>query len=243
MIFLTADDFGLDSENNRGIIVGIEEGWLKSVSVIVNRRASQSALQYLQRQKNRILLVGLHFNLTEGKPLTKCPSLVDSRGSFYPLGRLLWRLFWKKINLAEVSQELEAQYQKLRQVGIPIIHLNSHQHIHFWPPLFKLFVGFAKRKGIVWVRQGNWQLWWLGPPRLAKWTTALLSWWNSRGRLPRIIFWDFRWSGGLRNLLKLNQKSPKRYLEIGLHLAQKAKRFPEREKELQFWRRVLKITQ
>jgi predicted glycoside hydrolase/deacetylase ChbG (UPF0249 family) len=69
--------------------------------------------------------VGLHFNLTYGKPLSRkraVPSLINNKGLF---SRDSSR--WSQ---EHISLELEAQYKRFISAGLRPTHLDSHHHIH-----------------------------------------------------------------------------------------------------------------
>ena len=88
-------------------------------------------------EANQGLGVGLHFNLTEGRPLTDVPSLVDAQGNFLLRGSLLRRSALGRIDPAEVAGELEAQLDRFSELGLNPTHLDSHEHVHMAPPLFR----------------------------------------------------------------------------------------------------------
>lgn len=99
--------------------------------------------------------VGIHLNLTCGKPLSRpnlIASLLDPSGVFYPLPRLMRRLALKKVNPQEIRLELKAQVQHVLKANITPTHLDTHQHIHFYPLVNKIVQDLAAEFGITWVR-------------------------------------------------------------------------------------------
>src|SRR5438477_12490970 len=84
-LVITADDFGISPGVNAGIEEAIAAETVSSVSVLVNAPGFDDAVVRLRRIGDRVC-VGLHLNLTLGRPLTACRSLVDARtGHLLPL--------------------------------------------------------------------------------------------------------------------------------------------------------------
>ena len=66
---VTADYFGLDAEVNAAIVKGVSAGFVSSVSLLVNFPSFGEACD-LARRHGFTDRIGLHFNVTEGRPLT-----------------------------------------------------------------------------------------------------------------------------------------------------------------------------
>src|SRR5881392_3105313 len=63
--------------------------------------------------------VGLHLNLTAGKPLSHGGTLCDPRtGGFHPLTALVVRALAGRIDPADVAAECAAQVARLRGAGV-----------------------------------------------------------------------------------------------------------------------------
>jgi predicted glycoside hydrolase/deacetylase ChbG (UPF0249 family) len=83
---------------------------------------------------------GVHLNLTQGRPVlpvARVPSLVGADGRFRPLGAFLIRLAFRRIVMDEVAAEWRAQIDAARRAGVRISHLDSHQHVHLIPRIFR----------------------------------------------------------------------------------------------------------
>ncbi len=65
-IIINADDFGWCPERDRGILELFQKGCITSTTVLINGR---NAINALQEARKLNLPVGLHLNLTEGKPI------------------------------------------------------------------------------------------------------------------------------------------------------------------------------
>jgi predicted glycoside hydrolase/deacetylase ChbG (UPF0249 family) len=134
-LVIHADDFGLTESITRAIIRSMQEGVVRSTSLLANLPCSPAALE---EAKGHRLDVGWHVNFTLGKPLSparEVTSLVDARGNFYPLPCLLRRSFQRKLRGAEILRELQAQWEVFRAAGVLPTHLDGHQHVHLFPQL------------------------------------------------------------------------------------------------------------
>lgn len=154
-LIVNADDLGADSGRNKGIFEAIKAGVITSVSVLPNAPASQEAMEWIQTEGLGLVSVGLHFNLSEGRPLCRgLNRLLDSQGRFLGKEACL-RLLSKKADQSlrkEVELELEAQLNWALSWGVPISHINGHQHVHVFPALLDSLLAYAKEAGVVWVR-------------------------------------------------------------------------------------------
>ena len=77
-LIINSDDFGLSKSITDGIIDGIKGGVLTSTSIMANMGYAKYAVE--QAIKNNISCVGLHINLTVGKPIIANPHLTDAGG-------------------------------------------------------------------------------------------------------------------------------------------------------------------
>jgi len=48
-----------------------------------------------------------------------------------------------KVSRPQIRNELARQYNRLAETGLNITHIDSHHHIHLYPPIFKIFLRFA----------------------------------------------------------------------------------------------------
>lgn len=68
-LIVTADDMGICEERNQGIVKAMREGVVTQTSVIANGLAAEEGVALLKKYgliKGRL---GLHLNLTEGRPI------------------------------------------------------------------------------------------------------------------------------------------------------------------------------
>jgi len=133
VVIINADDFGMSSAVNRAILSGVEQGLVTSTSIMANMPGFEEAVR-LEREHDLLRgRVGVHLNLTEGRPLTApilaCSIFCGADGSFFfKRDRPLFRL-GKPVRDA-VYEELRTQLQRVVDAGITPTHLDSHHHIH-----------------------------------------------------------------------------------------------------------------
>ena len=153
-IIINADDFGRHAEINRAVEEGLVHGCLRSATVMPGGAAFAGAIDIARRHEE--LGLGVHFTLVDGHPILppeEIPSLVGSEGDFLPDHTALLKRYLKGgVNLEEVRRELAAQLQKVEATGIPISHVDSHQHMHTLPGIIDIVLDLAARAGIRAVR-------------------------------------------------------------------------------------------
>lgn len=152
-LIVNADDFGQTRGINAGIIRAHREGILTSATLMANGPAFENAVQLAR--KNPDLGVGVHLNLVEGRPLSppgEVASLLDSNGAFVSKYRLIGRYIFRGLQLAELRKELAAQIKRVTDCGIVPTHVDSHKHIHAFPPFFRVVLKVLRDFGIGAVR-------------------------------------------------------------------------------------------
>ncbi|HLK11353.1 MAG TPA: ChbG/HpnK family deacetylase [Candidatus Binatia bacterium] len=228
-VIFHADDFGLTSAVNAGILEACERGVLRSTSLIVTAEAADDAVTGARSLPR--LDVGVHLTLVEERPAlppAHIPSLVkDDRfwpthagiAARYALGR--WRA-------AEARTELAAQLDRFVAFGLAPSHVDGHQHLHLLPGVYRFVVAEARRRGIRFVRTT------LGDPLfgegagtrtlmlLAVRTAARVA--GARRRLAPFTTIGFLHAGGgmtsarlLAFLDRIRRRTPDAIVEVMLH--------------------------
>jgi len=134
-IIVTSDDFGYNEERTLGACKLYDDGYFSRASIMVNMPYYENAV-ILAKEKNIFDKIGLHLNLTEGKPLTdavkKFTNICDPDGSFNQVfhANSKSRLFLNKENSRALEIEIRAQIEKYISQGFTLMHLDSHQHVH-----------------------------------------------------------------------------------------------------------------
>ena len=153
-VIFNADDFGLCSSINAGVIESHEKGVVSSASIIATGEAFEEAARYAAG--NKTLDMGLHLALCDGTPVCdprEVPSLVEKDGKFYSnYAAFIKSYFGGKICMAEVEKEFRAQLAKALAAGLEISHLDSHQHLHALPAILQIVIRLAKENNIPAIR-------------------------------------------------------------------------------------------
>src|SRR6185312_11376957 len=103
-IVLCADDYGQAPAISQGIINLIEKGRLSATSCMVNSDYWAEHAKWLLPYQQQID-IGLHFNLTEGRALSK--EYQSRHGDhFQALGQVLRRAFTRSLSQAVIEAEL-----------------------------------------------------------------------------------------------------------------------------------------
>ncbi|MCC0651356.1 MULTISPECIES: chitin disaccharide deacetylase [unclassified Clostridioides] len=125
-IIINADDFGYCEAVNYGIISAHNNGIVKSTSMMANMPGVEHGVKLLK--ENRDLNCGVHMTLSCGRPLlSNLKTIVDKEGFFI---RRITDEIIKKMDYDEIYEELCAQIERVKGLGIDISHLDSHHHIH-----------------------------------------------------------------------------------------------------------------
>lgn len=134
-IIINADDFGLSRTINERIVALLSCGVVTSATLVGNGEAVEEAARLVGAHPR--CSFGVHLNITEGRPLTCSPGLraiLDARGCFDGNRVRMLRL---RADVREaIYQEWAAQVQRIRSLGVPITHLDSHHHVHTLVGLF-----------------------------------------------------------------------------------------------------------
>ena len=146
-IIINADDFGLCTGINKAIQQAHKHGVLTSATIMTNMPAAEEAIKMAKKMPK--LGIGVHLNLSKGKPLSKEPDvemLVNANGQFTAsLLRLsLLSVIRHKFRNA-IRAELTCQIQWLIDKGITPTHLDSHKNFHAFPPIFPIVCELARR--------------------------------------------------------------------------------------------------
>jgi predicted glycoside hydrolase/deacetylase ChbG (UPF0249 family) len=144
-LIINADDFGLSSLVNTAIISCFEKGIINSTSLMTNTPGFLEAVE-LAKEKNYTDRIGVHINLTQGKPLTnfKFSKYLNEDGTWDQSSFSNREIWLNKEIKNGFLEEIAAQINIVKKVGIIPSHINSHHHIHTFPALFFLFLKICR---------------------------------------------------------------------------------------------------
>src|SRR5205085_3946565 len=109
-IVLCADDYGQAPAISEGIINLLQNNRLSATSCMVNTIYWEDHAKWLapfRQQKD----IGLHFNLTEGKPLSREYKKIQG-DTFQPLYKVMMLAFMRSLSQPAIEAELHAQLDR-----------------------------------------------------------------------------------------------------------------------------------
>ncbi|MEB0048310.1 MULTISPECIES: ChbG/HpnK family deacetylase [unclassified Pseudomonas] len=149
-VIVNADDFGLSANENAVIFGAFQAGVISSATAMANMPAFEAAC-VMARHPLLEGRIGLHFNLTYGRPLSQGilgrATFCDSLGEF-DLNLPRYSLWLNRLDREAVLDELQAQWQRCLNHGVRPSHIDSHQHVHNIWPIGEIVARFAARQGV-----------------------------------------------------------------------------------------------
>ena len=129
-LIINADDFGLTESCSKAISKAFNENLISSTTACANGKFIEQAYK-LACDNNFTDKIGIHINLTEGKPLTDAIKKDDffCRNEVFH-GQINRLKKPNKQQLDELRQEVKAQIERLKAIGFTLTHADSHHHIH-----------------------------------------------------------------------------------------------------------------
>jgi hopanoid biosynthesis associated protein HpnK len=160
-LIVNADDWGLTPAVNRGVVRAFRDGIVTSASLLVTGSAFENAVALAR--ENLKLNVGLHLALVEERAVLGrdvLPTLVDETGRFpRTSAEFIRRAVLGRISWHEVEREVAAQIALFQKTGLRLSHVNSHQHLHIFPPVYQIVRRLTRVMENVWIRNpaGPWR--------------------------------------------------------------------------------------
>lgn len=155
LLVVTADDLGLTAGVNRAVRRAHLEGVVTATSLLAVGRAFDDAAAMLRATPT--LEAGAHLAVVgEDPPLLtarEVPTLVDRRGAF-PLSyrTVVARGLAGRIDPDDLRRELGAQLDRVLGIGVPVTHVDTHQHTHLWPAVAAVVTELALARDVPVVR-------------------------------------------------------------------------------------------
>jgi predicted glycoside hydrolase/deacetylase ChbG (UPF0249 family) len=150
-IIISADDFGQSLQANTNIFELLSLKKLHRVSIMIDGFFSPEEIRSLLDSQVKLDLHLDLFNLLKNDRISR-----KKTGVF---GRLLFLFkdyFSGKISVSAVAKNWARQLENFHRIfGRYPDGLNSHEHIHLFPPYFKLIPALAEKKGINYLRLGK----------------------------------------------------------------------------------------
>jgi len=152
-LIISADDFGCNSNINVAISDSFNRNLCTNTSLIVNMPLTEEAVEIAYRNKFEHK-VGLHINLTEGRPLTdsirRLNLFCDEEGNFNAAfhTNTLTRLYLNTKIIGIIREEINEQLEKYIKYKFELLHLDSHHHIHTDYAIFKAIKPLIKKYNV-----------------------------------------------------------------------------------------------
>ncbi len=151
-LIVNADDFGLTSGVNSGIVESHQNGIVTSATLMAcGARFDEAAV--LAKEVPRLSL-GCHVVLVDGQPISRpsnVSTLLMTGEPAHFLNSLLSfaaRAASGKLDEGEIEAEVTAQVRKLQWAGVAVSHLDSHKHTHMFPVVLRGMLRAANNCGI-----------------------------------------------------------------------------------------------
>lgn len=152
-LFINGDDFGMNRSCSRAIAEALCAGLIDGATMMANGEYFDGAVKLMTRD-GFSGKIGVHFNLTEGRPLTaaiaKCETFV--KNGFFHKDYLRSPHPLTNEEQAAVYAELSAQVTRLKRAGINVTRADSHHYIHTFEYLAPLAASVCKEHGIKQIR-------------------------------------------------------------------------------------------
>jgi predicted glycoside hydrolase/deacetylase ChbG (UPF0249 family) len=142
-VVVNADDLGLSAPIDQAIRDAFGTGLVTSASILAVGRTAEGAMAWAASTGRGF---GVHLSLTEGAPLTRMKLAQPFSEALFP------RLRDGAFEASELTAEWIAQVARVRAAGVVVDHLDTHQHLHYLPALFPVFVAVAHAVGVTRVR-------------------------------------------------------------------------------------------
>ena len=141
-LIVNADDFGLTPGVSTGILSAHRHGIVSSTTLLATAAIDGEQLAEL---RDSSVGVGIHVNLTLGRPLSGARSLSDGDGRFVRDPRHAAA----RADARDVEREVSAQLEKFAALmhRAPT-HLDTHHHVGLLAPVAEIILDAARRLGV-----------------------------------------------------------------------------------------------
>jgi len=146
-LIVTADDFGISKEVNEAVEAAHKSGILTATSLMVGEPFAADAVERARALPT--LGVGLHVALSRARPvspLAQIPDLVDRDGLLRSgLVGAGFRFFFLPSVRHQLEVEISAQFEAFAKTGLPLDHVNAHNHLHLHPTVLSLMFKIGRK--------------------------------------------------------------------------------------------------
>jgi predicted glycoside hydrolase/deacetylase ChbG (UPF0249 family) len=152
-VIFNADDYGYFSGVSLGILDAARHGVVNATGVLATSPHFPEHVPWLAACPE--VDVGVHLNLTTGRPLTTAmaAALARWRGEFPGKYAMALAVSTGRVPVTVVEAEWRAQIQHCVDAGLRPYFLNSHEHLHVLPAMARLTQRLAEAFGVPFVRR------------------------------------------------------------------------------------------
>lgn len=138
-IIINADDYGYYACISKGILQGAEHGAITATGFMANSPDFTEYAEWLKSVSE--LDIGVHLNISYGAPLSieLADYLNPWQGEFPDKLTMVRSILTGKLPVQMIEKEWRLQIERCLRQQIDIRFLNSHEHLHMLPPLYKIF--------------------------------------------------------------------------------------------------------
>jgi chitin disaccharide deacetylase len=151
LLIVNADDFGAGAGINAAVARARAEGVLTSASLMVTGDAADEAVRIARADAG--LAVGLHLALSDARS-----ALTQARLDAHPaVAGLRYSLHGP--SRRRLRAEVQAQFDAFAQTGLPLSHVDGHQHLHAHPAVLPIVLELAAQHGARGIRVPRDPIW------------------------------------------------------------------------------------
>lgn len=155
-IIINADDLGMSNAVNEAIIRLFSLGLMDRCSLMINMSGVDTLVRTCKKDPFLFSRIGLHLNLTEGRPLTdeiRNTLFCDLEGNMTLENVNLYnRIYIDYFTRKAVIKEINAQMNMFNSMGFPLKHLDSHNYSSADISICKLVIDQASTYGFESIR-------------------------------------------------------------------------------------------
>lgn len=146
-LIITADDYGI-REASRPILDLARAGKLDRVAVLIHFTTPEEAADLLETG----VRIDLHLELID---FLKSGTHVRESALFRGLG-FAWRYLSGRVTARHAEEEWRQQIERFRELfGRLPDGINSHEHVHYFPKFFRVYLSLAEEYSLGYVRFGR----------------------------------------------------------------------------------------
>lgn len=148
-LIVAADDFGVSPRANRNMLYLISLGKINRVAIMTNGQISSDEIGELARSGVKL---DIHLDiLNEFDENRK-----NRQSAILRVLEFLGKILTGKVSAKKVQQDWQGQIEKFHDLfGRYPDGINSHEHIHFFPPFFKAALRLQEKYEIPYIRFGD----------------------------------------------------------------------------------------